>query len=270
MKRKIIEIDEAKCNGCGNCIPGCPEGALQVIDGKARLISDLFCDGLGACLGECPVGAMNVIEREAEPYNEYKAMENITKGGPAVIKAHLKHLKEHGETKLLEQAADYLKTNGLAIPDYEEKTACNCPGTMNKKIVREETEYNAQSLKLKPELNNWPIQLGLMSADSPYLENAELVIAADCAPFSYPNFHQRFLKGKVLMILCPKLDRTIDAYIEKLTHIFKTKNIKSITIVHMEVPCCSGIELIVKKALENANKVFAIKDYTVSIAGELI
>lgn len=268
MKRDIITINEDKCNGCGNCIPGCPEGALQIIDGKARLVSDLFCDGLGACIGNCPTGAMKVENREAEPYDEYKTMVNIVKGGENVIKAHLKHLEDHGEKELLSQAIDYLEQNSLFIPNYKEKTKCNCPSTMNKTITRE--NKSGEAAVLTPELNNWPIQLGLMNPDSEYLENADLVISADCVPFSYPNFHQKFLKGKVLMMFCPKLDKTIDAYVDKLTYIFEHKNIQSITIVHMEVPCCSGVEIIVKKALENAQKIMTIKDYTVSIAGEII
>lgn len=268
MKRDIITIEEDKCNGCGSCVPGCPEGALQIIDGKARLVSDLFCDGLGACIGECPTGAMKIEKREAEPYDEYKAMENVSKGGENVIKAHLKHLADHGEKTFLSQALDYLEQNNLPTPDYKEKTACNCPSTMNKAIKREPKIQ--ESVSLSPELGNWPIQLMLMNPDSDYLENADLVISADCVPFSYPNFHQRFLKGKILMMFCPKLDKTLDSYVDKLAYIFESKNIQSISIVHMEVPCCSGIEIIVKKALEKSKKVITLKDYTVSISGEII
>jgi len=268
MLRDIISIDEDKCNGCGQCIPGCPEGALQVIDGKARLVSDLFCDGLGACIGNCPTGAMKVEKREAQPYDEFKTMENIAKGGENVIKAHLKHLEDHGEEKLLNQAIEYLEQRSLFIPDFHKKTQCNCPSTMAKKIERD--NLPEKSVDVSPQLNNWPIQLSLMNPDAPYLENADLLIASDCAPFSYPNFHQRFLKDRILIIFCPKLDKNIDSYVEKLTHIFETKNIKSITIVHMEVPCCSGVEIVVKRALENAKKVITIKDYTISISGEII
>lgn len=268
MKRDIITIDEEKCNGCGNCIPGCPEGALQVIDGKARLVSDLFCDGLGACIGNCPTGAMQIEQREAEPYNEYKAMENVSKGGENVIKAHLKHLKDHGQKEYLEQAIEYLEQRSLFIPNFEEKTQCNCPSMMTKIIER--TNTTETTINTSPQLKNWPIQLMLMNPDAPYFENADLLISADCAPFSYPNFQQKFLKDKILIMFCPKLDKTIDAYVEKLSYIFANKNIQSITIVHMEVPCCSGVEIIIKKALEKAQKVITIKDYTISISGELI
>lgn len=268
MKREIITIDEKICTGCGDCIPGCPEGALQIIDGKARLVSDLFCDGLGACIGHCPTGAMKIEQREAEVYDEFKAMGNIVKGGENVIKAHLKHLEDHGEKHYLEQALEYLENQKLPTPDYKEKTACNCPSTMSKSIQR--FEDKVVSVNLTPQLNNWPVQLMLMNPEAEYLQDADLVIAADCVPFSYPNFHQKFLKSKVLMIFCPKLDKTLDSYVEKLAYIFENKNIQSISIVHMEVPCCSGIEIIVKKALEKANKVITLKDYTISISGEIV
>ena len=268
MKRDIITIDEDICNGCGNCIPGCPEGALQIIDGKARLISDLFCDGLGACLGHCPTGAMKIEQRIAMPYDEAKAMVNVVKGGENVIKAHLKHLEDHGEKLYLSQALEFLENLHLPTPDYKEKTQCNCPSTMSKAIQRE--NKSETTVSLSPQLNNWPIQLMLMNPDAQYFQDADLVIAADCVPFSYPNFHQKFLKDKVLIIFCPKLDKTLDSYVEKLADIFARKNIQSITIAHMEVPCCSGIEIIVKKAMEKAQKVITLKDYTISISGELV
>lgn len=268
MKRDIITIDENKCNGCGECIPGCPEGALQVVDGKARIISDLFCDGLGACIGNCSTGAIKIVQREAEPYDEHKTMENIAKGGEKVIQAHLKHLKDHGQKEYLEQAFEYLEQRSFFIPDFEEKTKCNCPGTMSKTIIREKSLD--ENIDVTPQLNNWPIQLSLMNPDAPYFENADLLISADCAPFSYPKFQQKFLKGKVLIMFCPKLDKVIDQYVGKLSYIFEHKNIQSITIVHMEVPCCSGIEIIVKRALERVQKVITLKDYTISISGEII
>lgn len=268
MKRDIITIDENKCNGCGECITGCPEGALQIIDGKARLVSDLFCDGLGACIGNCPVGAIKVENREAEEYDEYRTMENIVRGGENVIKAHLKHLEDHGQREYLEKAIEYLEHRSLTIPDFHERTQCNCPSTLAKRISREVSQ-SENGLK-SSQLTNWPIQLMLMNPDAEYFENADLLISADCAPFSYTNFQQKFLKDKVLVMFCPKLDKTVDAYVEKLSYIFANKNIQSITIVHMEVPCCSGIEIIVRKALEKAQKLITIKDYTVSISGELV
>lgn len=271
MKRDVIKINEEKCNGCGSCVTGCPEGALQVIDGKARLVSDLFCDGLGACIGDCPEGAIEIEKREAEPYDEYKVMENIVKAGPNVTKAHLKHLHEHGQTKYLNEALSFLNEKNIEVPDYEEEAplACGCPGSAMQ--VPEPKSGSGESPQiLSAELGNWPVQLQLLNPNAPYLKNADLLITADCVPFAYPNFHQRFLKDKILIILCPKLDKTIDEYVDKLTEIFTKQDIKSITIVHMEVPCCSGIEVIVKRALEKAQKNIIIKDYTISINGEII
>ena len=271
MKRRIITIDEDKCNGCGLCIPDCPEGALQIIDGKARLISDLFCDGLGACIKTCPVDALHIEEREAEEYNEAKVMVNIVKGGENVIKAHLKHLKEHGENKLLEEAINYMKENNIEIPVIKEDLPCGCPGSMQRDLRKNiHHSENNVVVNMQSEIANWPIQLKLMNPNAPYLNNADLLISADCVPFAYPNFHNKFLKNKILMLLCPKLDSDIDSYIEKLANIFENKNIKSITITHMEVPCCGGVEMIVREAMERANKNIIIKDYTISIEGNLV
>lgn len=272
MKRDIIRINEEKCTGCGECIIGCPEGALQVIDGKARLISDLFCDGLGACIGNCAQGAIEVERREAEPYDEYKVMENIVKAGPNVIKAHLEHLYDHGQKDILNQAINYLKEKNIEIPDYKEEKPlpCNCPGSMMKDLGEKRPSGADEPQILAAELKNWPVQLQLLNPNVPYLKNADLLISADCAPFAYANFHHRFLKDKILIILCPKLDQTIDDYINKLAEIFEKQDIKSISIVHMEVPCCSGIEIIVRRALEKAQKNIIIKDYTISINGEII
>ncbi|MGC9517424.1 MAG: ATP-binding protein [Methanomicrobiales archaeon] len=271
MKRDVIRIDEEKCTGCGDCITGCPEGALQVIDGKARLISDLFCDGLGACIGNCPEGAIEIEHREAEAYDEFKTMKNIVKAGPNVIKAHLQHLQEHGEEELLNQAKDFLSENNIEIPDYEEKPlACGCPSSMTQDLSKNILKGKDEQILVSPELRNWPVQLQLLNPSAPYLKNADLLISADCAPFAYPNFHKRFLKDKVLIIFCPKLDKTIEQYIDKLAEIFEKQDIKSISIVHMEVPCCSGIEVIVRRALEKAEKNIIVKDYTISLNGEII
>jgi len=269
MKRNIIRINEEKCTGCGSCVTGCPEGALQVIDGKARLISDLFCDGLGACIGDCPEGAIEIEKREGEPYDEYTVMGHIAKAGSSTIKAHLQHLHEHGQEDLVNEAIDFLQENNIEIPDYEEKPLTGgCPGSTTRELRRANNQPY-EPVTLTSELVNWPIQLQLLNPNAPYLKNAELLVAADCAPFAYANFHQRFLKGTVLIIFCPKLDRTIDEYVDKLSEIFKNQDIKSISIVHMEVPCCSGIERIVQMALEKAQKNIIIKDYTISINGEI-
>ncbi|WP_424354439.1 ATP-binding protein [Methanobacterium sp. MBAC-LM] len=272
MKRDVIKINEEKCTGCGECIPGCPEGALQVIEGKARLISDLFCDGLGACIGNCPQGAIEVEQREAEPYDENKVMDNIIRGGPSVIMAHLKHLSDHGQKDLLNQAVDFLKERNIDIPDYEKGASfeCACPGSMTVDLSQKPETENEPQIRVSPELRNWPVQLQLLNPNAPYFKNADLLISADCAPFAYANFHQEFLKDKVLIILCPKLDKTIEMYVDKLTEIFQKQDINSISIVHMEVPCCSGIEVIVRRALEKAQKDIPLKDYTISISGEIM
>ncbi len=269
-QRNIIRVNEEKCSGCGSCVSGCPEGALQVIDGKARVINELFCDGLGACVGECPEGAMEVERREAEPYDERKVMEHITKAGPNVIQAHLQHLHAHGQENLVHEAIDFLEERNIEIPDYEAEPAARaCPGLM----IREPHKPSNHTEKLETpasELGNWPIQLRLLNPNVPFPENADLLLAADCVPFACAQFHQRFLKDKVLIILCPKLDATIDDYVDKLSQIFRTQNIASISVVHMEVPCCSGVGVIVRRALEKAHKEIAIEDITISLEGEII
>lgn len=269
VKRDIIKINKEKCNGCGDCIPGCPEGALQVIDGKARLISDLFCDGLGACIGTCPQGAIEIEQREAVPYDEINVMENIIIEGPNVIKAHLKHLNDHKQKDFLKQAIDFLIEKNIKIPDYETTVQGTCPGSIETELGEKPMSSQEAPVYIG-ELRNWPVQLQLLNPNAPYLKNGDLLIAADCAPFAYANFHQRFLKDKILIIFCPKLDKTIEQYIDKLADIFENQDIKSISIVHMEVPCCSGIEVIVERALEKSGKNIIIKEYTISINGEII
>jgi hypothetical protein len=197
-------------------------------------------------------------------------MGNITKAGPNVIKAHLRHLQEHGQEHFLNEAIDFLKENNIEVPEYEEEPlAGGCPGSITRDL-RASGNQTHEPVTLTSELGNWPIQLQLLNPNAPYLNNADLLLAADCAPFAYANFHQRFLKDKVLIIFCPKLDKTMEEYVDKLSEIFQKKDIKSISIVHMEVPCCSGIEVIVQRALEKAQKNIIIKDYTISINGEII
>ncbi|MCJ7472391.1 MAG: 4Fe-4S binding protein [Actinobacteria bacterium] len=284
-KREIITIDEEKCNGCGSCVPGCPEGALQIIDDKARLISDLFCDGLGACIGDCPEDAISIIEREAEPYDEVRVMENIVKQGENTIKAHLDHLKNHGETVFLKQATDYLEENGIDNPLEKEvkvdqaagaeaskdKLPCGCPGSKVMDLRdddRTDTASGDTGVKQKTELRQWPVQIHLVPVNAPYFDNAELLIAADCVPFAYANFHRDLLKGKILLVGCPKLD---DAgfYKDKITEIFKENNIKSVTIAHMEVPCCFGLIKLVNEALADSGKDIPVDDITIKVNGEI-
>lgn len=291
--RQIIRIDRDKCTGCGLCIPNCPEGALQIIDGKAQLVCDLFCDGLGACIGHCPEGAITIEEREAEPYDEKKVMENVVKQGKNVIKAHLEHLRNHQQDDFLGQALEYLEEHDIEIPPgFEEKPEPEkpgkqeaktpqfsaCPGARMMSFSEAEPEQEKQEEEAEQEpatrppsqLRQWPVQLKLLSPYAPYFKNADLVITADCVPFAYPDFHQKFLKRKTLIILCPKLDRTIEQYIEKLSAIFANQDVKSITTVHMEVPCCFGLEHIVKSSLKRSGKDIPTREYTISIRGEVI
>ncbi len=273
MKRQIIKIDEGKCNGCGLCVPDCPEGALQIIDGKARLVGELLCDGLGACIGNCPEGAITVEEREAEAYDEKKVIENVVKSGEKVIAAHLKHLKDHKQHEDLKIALNYLKENKIDVPQEEvEPLACGCPGTMMKDFRDDQVpETLAEPVgALKSELRQWPTQLHLLNPNAPYFQDCELLVAADCVPFTYADFHRRFLKGKALVMFCPKLDTGLDSYLEKLTAIFRDNNVKSITVVKMEVPCCSGTLRLIEEALKQAEKNIVIKEYMISIRGEIV
>jgi len=267
VKRQIIEIDEEKCNGCGLCIPNCPEGALQIIDNKARLISDLFCDGLGACVGHCPQDAIKVIERDAQKYNEKKVMENIVKHGENTIKAHLEHLNEHGEKDYLNEAIEFLKKKGIDVPDFEQEAPlpCGCPGTALREIKREDHEVNSSSQTSA--LTQWPVQLNLLPVQAPFFENSHLLVAADCVPFANANFHSKLLHGKSMVIGCPKLDNIL-AYEEKLTEIFKLNNIKSVTVAIMEVPCCFGMSSAVESAIKNSNKNIPLTEIVVGINGE--
>jgi len=261
VKRKIIEINEEKCTGCGQCIPNCPEGALQVIDGKARLVSDLFCDGLGACVGHCPEDAMIVVEREAEEYHEKKVMENIVKAGPNTVKAHLEHLKEHGAKDFLKEAVEYLEENGHEIPNLEEQHGC--PGAQVREMKdRGELKESASALQ------QWPVQLNLLPVQAPFFDNSHLLIAADCTAFALGSFHAKLLHGKVLAIGCPKFD-DVEGYVEKLAQIFKMNKIKSITVAIMEVPCCGGLSLAVDEALKKSGKDIPLIKETVTISGEL-
>lgn len=270
-KRKIIKIDEEKCNGCGECIPNCPEGALQIIDGKVRLISDLFCDGLGACIGHCPEGAISVEEREASKYDERKVMENIIKQGANVIKAHLAHLRDHKQDNLLEIAHEVLKEKNITVaPDLSKGpvSGSGCPGSRVADLKKKGFPGKAGSpVQLESELGNWPVQLNLVPAFAPFLDNADLLIAADCVAFSYADFHRDLLKDKVLLVGCPKLD-DIQRYQEKITQIFKHNNIKSVTYAHMEVPCCFGLINVIKDAISQSGRNVPFTDVEISIKGE--
>lgn len=279
-KRKIIEINDKKCNGCGICIPDCPEGALQMIDGKARLISDLFCDGLGACIGSCPKGAIKVIEREAKPYDERKVMANIVKQGKNTIIAHLKHLEDHNERKFLAQAKDFLKEKKIKIDlDKKEKAAplpCGCPGSAMKEIKAPAKSAsnklgnaNAKSARQQSQLRQWPVQLSLLPPHASFFDNADLLVAADCAAYASANFHSDFMKGKAVVIGCPKLD-DIASYEEKFVDIFKMNKVRSVTVAIMEVPCCGGLASAVESAIRQSGKKIPLTVSVIGTNGELL
>jgi NAD-dependent dihydropyrimidine dehydrogenase PreA subunit len=243
VSRKIIQIDEERCDGCGNCVISCAEGALKIIDGKARVLSDNLCDGLGACIGECPQDALHIIEREAEEFDE-EAVE--------------KHLESH-----------------TAAPEEGNTLPCGCPSTQiqslapasgcqGANIPRTQTKGSARSA-----LTHWPVQIRLIPPTAPFLKNADLLVVADCVPVAFPTLHQDFLAGKAVMLGCPKFDDA-QAYIDKFAEIFKTAGIKSVTTVVMEVPCCSGLPTIVKKGMEQAGVRIPAKQVTISTRGEIL
>jgi NAD-dependent dihydropyrimidine dehydrogenase PreA subunit len=318
MKRTIIKIDEDLCNGCGLCIEGCHEGALQLIDGKARMISDLYCDGLGACIPECPVRAITLEEREAEPYDEIKVMDRIAPKGEATVIAHLNHLIDHHQSEFVNQGIQYIKDHNLTIdlsklknqPSMEKHTSNGntphtkeeaqrtvhttekapvaghghhhghmaahghhagqgqgqghghshgggCPGSRMMSFVPAASDAEPASerdpslpfgtslrsasapTEQPSELRQWPVQLHLVNPQAPYFQNADVLLAADCAAFSMGNFHSKYLKGKGLAIACPKLDSGKDVYVDKLTAMVDNANINTLTVMMMEVPCCT-------------------------------
>ena len=245
--RKIVKIDEEKCNGCGLCIPNCAEGALQIIDGKAKLIGDKFCDGLGACLGHCPQDAIIVTEREAEEFDE-KAVE---------VLLHDKR-KAQPQSKPLSQPEPKPQTSF---------TGCPSSRTMHFKVAEPKTEAGSHQPSVSM-LSQWPVQLKLVPVNAPYFKGADLLVAADCVPFAYPNFHHDFLKGKAVVVGCPKLD-DIQFYTEKLTEIFRTNSIRSITLPFMEVPCCFGLVRAVEEALKASGKDIPLKKVKIGIRGDI-
>jgi NAD-dependent dihydropyrimidine dehydrogenase PreA subunit len=284
MKRDILKIDEDLCNGCGQCVPNCHEGALQVIDGKVRLVSELMCDGLGACIGHCPEGAITIEAREAEPYNEVKVMEQMINKGKNTIIAHLMHLKDHGETLFLQDGVNYLKSlknepgfNPAEVlhevhnsGHYQGHSGGGCPGSKAVVIERHKDESLAVSSDQPSELRQWPVQMHLLNPNAPYLRGSDLLLAADCVAFSMGNFHSRYLKGRSLAIACPKLDHGSDIYIEKLTAMIDIAKVNTITVMMMEVPCCGGLLQMVKKASLKTSRKVPVKEMTISLSGEVL
>ncbi|MGL4370674.1 MAG: ATP-binding protein, partial [Spirochaetota bacterium] len=255
---------------CGQCIPGCPEGALQVIDGKARLISDLFCDGLGACIKECPAGAIRIEEREAEPYDERRVMENIVPQGAATIRAHLLHLKTHGEKALLKTAVAVLDEKNITVPDLEEKNHhAFCPGSQMRDMRSAPAKNESTVSPGLSRLQQWPVQLKLVNPSAPYFDSEELLVAADCTAFAHGNFHERFMKDTPLVIFCPKLDQDIEGYVDKLAQIFEAHPIRTVSVVRMVVPCCGGSTWAVEEAVKRSGKSIIVREIIISIEGKI-
>lgn len=271
MKRKIIEIDQEKCTGCGLCIPGCPEGAIQLIDGKARLISDRYCDGLGACLGFCPEGAITVQEREAEVYDERNVMENVILQGENTIKAHLRHLKDHDETEYLRQAVEVLTEKGIPIPEADPTPIFSgCPASQSMSLGNPGTTNLDQNKHVSSRLTHWPVQLHLVSPSAPHYQKSDLLLASDCSAFAAGDFHQSFLNGKTLAIACPKLDEGQTVYVEKLKAMIDEAEINTLTVLMMQVPCCGGLLYMAQNAADQATRKIPIKAMIVGLQGVIL
>ena len=242
VKRKIIEIDEELCDGCGQCVPACAEGAVQIVDEKAKLVSDKYCDGLGACLGECPNGAITMVEREAEEFDE-------------------------------EAVEEYLSSKVHEGISEEATLACGCPSTQVESFIPSVSCQDANELSLHANttsaLSHWPVQIRLVPASAPFLKGADLLVAAHCTSVAYPNFHHDFIKGKVAMMGCPKFD-DVGEYIQKFADIFGTADIMGITVVVMEVPCCSALPIIVREGMEASGKGIPVEEVMISTRGEIL
>lgn len=250
MIRDIITIDEDKCTGCGLCIPNCPEGALRIVDGKARLVSDQLCDGLGACLGECPEDAILVEQRDADGYDEETVLKNVLTQGEAAVDAHLKHLEAHGEDEYLRIAKTTLQR--------EEKL---------------KTEVTADLGAIKPDRDaqpQWPVQLHLVMPTAPVFQGSDVVIAADCTAYAASDFYSRHVAGRPFAIACPKLDSNLEEYRAKITSMIDDADVTSITVVIMQVPCCRGLLALTTQALELANRSVPVKVITLDIKGEVL
>lgn len=255
MKRKIVKIDEEKCNGCGQCVPSCAEGAIQVVEGKARLVKDIYCDGLGACLGHCPMDAITIEEREADAFDEAAAMRHVT-----------------ASSRRADVPAPVQGDAGIQRP--VSIIPCGCPGAMARSFERSAPAIPADSalspdtgaVETPSQLAHWPVQLRLVAPGAPFFQDAELLLAADCAPFAYPDFHRKLLAGRALAIGCPKLD-DVEFYVEKLASILKESTIRGITVARMEVPCCGGLMRIARQALALSGKDIPLREVVLGVRG---
>ena len=285
MKRDIVKIDEDLCNGCGLCIPNCHEGALQIIEGKARLVSDLMCDGLGACLGHCPEGAITVENREADAYNETEVMKLMIAKGQATVIAHLKHLKDHNEVAFVKEGVAVLKQHG-SQPGFNVQQIMNevhnsgapavpagCPSSQPQLIKPAFLATSAAPVapaNTTSELQQWPVQMHLINPSASFFKKCDLLFAADCVAFTMGGFHQEHLKGKMLAIACPKLDTGKESYLDKLVKLIDEAEINTMTVMIMEVPCCGGMIQLAKQAVAMATRKVPIKKIVISIKGEVL
>ncbi len=295
MEREIVTIDEEKCDGCAECIPNCHEGALQIIDGKARLISDLMCDGLGACIGYCPQGAIAIEKREAEPYDEVKVLKLMVERGENTVVAHLEHLLDHNEMVFYNEALQYLMENEKTLPFSLKKVTAKvekqeqephipqrqfqlipeqgstCPGSkaMSFKPATEPTN-SSPTHDAPSELGHWPVQMHLINPQAAYFQGADVVLAADCVAYAMGNFHQKYLKGKSIAIACPKLDSGMDSYIEKIRSMIDDAKINTLHLMIMQVPCCGGLSRMVEIAQQQTKRKVPVKQTMVGIKGEIL
>ncbi len=317
MERDIIHIDAELCDGCGDCIPNCHEGALQLIDGKATLISDLMCDGLGACIGHCPQGAITMEKREAEPYNETEVIKGMAEKGKNVVIAHLKHLVEHNELDFVKEGFAWLRKNRelltfdldevttlihtnkekmftdvkvsvnkeeklYLVKNPEEKinvaqmapqvesSACGCAGLQVKEIKNEVLPIRSDTVAQPSELRQWPVQFHLINPAAGYFKGADVLLAADCSAYTMGNFHSDYLRGKSLIIACPKLDSNQESYIQKLIQLIDHSMINTLHVFIMEVPCCGGLLRIIDQAVGQANRKVPVKCSVVSAEGNIL
>lgn len=300
MKRDIIKIDRSKCTGCGQCVSGCHEGALQIIDDKAVMISELMCDGLGACICKCPEDAISIETREAQAYDEVLTLSKMVENGKNTVIAHLNHLKDHAQKEYMRQGVEWLLANrdkvnfnvddviqavhshqpsapqmtpshsNHAAHSHMEGSACGCPGSAERTFSNPNANTGANMISGKSELTHWPVQMHLINPHAAHFKDSNLLLAADCVAFSLGNFHSEYLKGKTLAIACPKLDSNKESYVEKLTALIDEGGIDTLTIMRMEVPCCGGLVQLAKMAADKAKRKVPIKVTTVGIQGDIL
>lgn len=294
MIREIVKIDEDLCDGCGICIPNCHEGALQIIDEKARLISDLMCDGLGACIGHCPQGAISIEKREAEAYDEIAVIKEMVQKGKNTVKAHLLHLKDHREFEFLKQGVAYLaankenidfsvdevisevhnsgKQNTIEVKEMahnHENHGGGCPGSRSM-AFNVDPNIQSNDIKQASALTHWPVQMHLINPSSGHFQGTDFLLGADCVAFAMGSFHSELLKNKTVGIACPKLDQGADIYVQKITSLIDDAKINTLTVAIMEVPCCGGLLQMARMAADQATRKVPIKCIVIGTQGEIL